>query len=143
MFNKNQITMNQKEFESRHGKAVATDFYQKVIEPAYMASSYADKDVFVNAWDTPEHEDIIRNLTKVAESTRESLSCALKMQDRLAYFIADMAHLAEAGIDTGAELRKMAVEVLGERAYLSYKAVKGYELCLADREALIRILDQE
>lgn len=134
--------MTQKEFEARLGKPVETDFYNKVVEPAYMASSYADKDVFVSAWKTPEHEDIIRNLAKVAESNREALSNALKLQDELAYFIADMAHLAFNAIGNGAELRKKAIEVLGKCEYIKYIITKGYELEQYDREDLLRILSK-
>ena len=132
--------MNQKEFEARLGKSVETDFYNKVVEPAYMASSYADKDVFVNAWKTPEHEDIIRNLTKMAEQYREGMSNALKLQDELAYFIADMAHLAFNAVSNGKELRKKAVEVLGKAEYLKYILRSGYELEQYDREDLLNLI---
>jgi len=134
--------MTQQEFETRLNKNVPTDFYQKVIEPAYMASSYADKDLFVKAWDTPNHEEIIRNLTKVAEANREALSGALKLQDQLLYFIADMAHIALNGGCTGKELRKKAVEVLGRKEYLKYIITKGYELEQYDREDLLNILNK-
>lgn len=134
--------MQQKEFEARLGKSVSTDFYQNVIEPAYMASFYADKDVFVSAWKTPDHEDIIRNLSKVAEANREALSGALKLQDELAHFIADMAHLAFNAIGNGRELRKKAVEVLGKREYLKYVITKGYELEQYDREDILNILSK-
>lgn len=132
--------MNQKEFEARLGKPVEADFYNKVVEPAYMASSYADKDVFVNAWKTPEHEDIIRNLTKMAEQYREGMSNALKLQDELAYFIADMAHLAFNAVGNGKELRKKAVEVLGKAEYLKYILRSGYELEQYDREDILTLL---
>lgn len=134
--------MQQKEFEARLGKSVSTDFYQNVIEPAYMASSYADKDVFVSAWKTPDHEDIIRNLSKVAEANREALSGALKLQDELAYFIADMAHLAFSGVGNGKELRRKAVEVLGKHAYLKHILTKGYDLEQYDREDILNILSK-
>lgn len=134
--------MTQQEFETRFGKTVPTDFYQKVIEPAYLASSYQDKDIFVSAWTTPDHEDIIRNLTKVAEANREALSNALKLQDELAFFIADMAHLAFNAIGNGQELRKKAVEVLGRREYLRHIITNGYELEQYDREDLLNILDK-
>jgi len=134
--------MTQQEFENRYGKKVDREYYERVIEPAYMASSYADKDVFVSAWDTPDHEDIIRNLTKVAEVNREALSGALKMQDELARFIADMAHLAFNAIGNGKELRKKSVEVLGCTEYLKYVISKGYELEQYDRDDLLRILDK-
>lgn len=134
--------MTQREFENRLGKKVDTDFYNKVVEPAYMASSYADKDVFVSAWNTPDHEDIIRNLTKVAETNREALSNALKLQDELAYFIADMAHLAFSSRTNGAELRRKAIEVLGKQAYLKHLLESDYELEQYDREDLINLLSK-
>lgn len=127
--------MTQKEFEARYGKKVEREYYERVIEPAYMATSYADKDVFVNAWKTPDHEDIIRNLTKVAECNREALSNALKLQDELAYLIAD-----EAEASSNSRLREKAIEILGKKEYLIYKLEKGYNLWEADRALLISII---
>lgn len=134
--------MLQKEFETRLGKTVSTDFYQNVVEPAYMASTFQDKDVFVNAWNTPEHEDIIRILAKVAENNREVYAATLRLQDELSYFIADMAHLAFNGVSIGQELRKKAVEILGKREYLKHVISKGYDLEQYDREDLLNILDK-
>ena len=128
--------MTHAEFETRYGKKVEREYYERVIEPAYMATSYADKDVFVNAWKTPDHEDIIRNLTKVAECNREALSNALKLQDELAYLIAD-----EAEASSNSRLRAKAIEILGKKEYLAYKIRNGYNLWEADRKILLDILD--
>ena len=127
--------MTQKEFETRYGKKVEREYYERVIEPAYMATSYADKDAFVNAWTTPDHEDIIRNLTKVAECNREALSNALKLQDELAYLIAD-----EAEASSNSRLREKAIEILGKKEYLIYKLEKGYNLWEADINLILSII---
>lgn len=133
--------MNQQEFEARIGQPVSSIFYMMTIEPAYMASSYTDKDDFAAAWNSPEHGEVIRNLSKVAEANRESMSAALKGQNTLAYFIADQAHLAHISGDSVAEdLRAKAVEWLGKPEYIKYILSHGYELTDADRDLILNMI---
>lgn len=134
--------MTHAEFENSYGKKVEREYYDNVIEPAYMASSYADKDDFVRGWNTPEHDEVIRNLSKVAEANRNALSGALKLQDDLAYFIADMANLAAKGVNVYSELRKKAVEVLGRQNFLSYSISNCFDLQQEDREDLLKIINK-
>lgn len=120
--------MNQQEFEARIGQPVSSIFYMMTIEPAYMASSYTDKDDFAAAWNSTEHGEVIRNLSNVAESARKAL-------DTLAYFIADQAQFAHINGDTVAEdLRATAIEWLGEREYINYILYRGFGLSDADRD---------
>ena len=133
--------MNQQEFEARIGQPVSSIFYMMTVEPAYMASSYTDKDDFAAAWNSAEHGEVIRNLSKVAESNRESMSAALKGQDILAHFIADQAHLAHISGDSVAEdLRSKAVEWLGKPEYIKYILSHGYELTNADRDLILNMI---
>lgn len=143
--------MQQKEFETRTGKEVTPasfDYANRV----YMAAGEMDKDSFCKEYFTKKvyESDIVCNLTEEVEALqrqiknlKEALDGALKLQDSLSYFIADMAHLAFNGVSTGSELRKKAVEVLGKRAYLKHILTKGYELEQYDREDLVSILSTE
>ena len=142
--------MTQQEFETRTGLNVsATEF--DYIHRVYMATNF-QKDDFCKEWKanhTLRSSNIVCDLMmqkeasdRVAEANHEALSNALKMQDELAKFIADMAHLAFSARSNGKELRRKAVEVLGKHEYLKYVITKGYELEQYDREDLLNILSE-
>lgn len=142
--------MTQQEFETRTGlKITAIEF--DYVNRVYMATN-SQKDDFCEEWKnnhTLRSSNIVCDLMmqkecadRVAEDLKDALSGALKMQDELATFIADMAHLAFSGISNCLELRHKAVEVLGKKAYLKHIITKGYELERNDREALLAILSK-
>lgn len=147
--------MLHKEFEERTGIQVSDEAYKK-IDALYMATTLT-KDEFCDHYVPTMSEnpivDSLRNVVDVyrkaydnnqqdINNLRESLSNALKLQDELATFIADMAHLAFNAIGNGAELRKKAIEVLGKREYIKYIITKGYELEQYDKEDILKLLDK-
>lgn len=143
--------MTQKEFETRTDKEVTTNCFD-YANRVYMAAGEMDKDSFCKEYFNKKvfESDIVCNLTVEVETlqrqlkaNRDALEGALKLQDELAYFIADMAHLAFNAIGNGKELRKKAVEVLGKREYLKHIITKGYELEQYDIEDLVNILSKE
>lgn len=142
--------MTQQEFETRSGlKITATEF--DYVNRVYKATNF-QKDDFCKEWKnnpTLRSSNIVCDLMmqkecadRVTETHKEALSNALKMQDELATFIADMAHLAFSGISNGQELRRKAIEVLGRNAYLQHIITRGYELEQYDREDLLAILSK-
>lgn len=142
--------MTQKEFETRTNILgnEAFDYANRV----YMAAGQMDKDDFCTEWkkQTIRESNIVNALTmevetlqRQAKANHDALEGTLKLQDELAYFIADMAHLAFNAIGNGNELRKKAVEVLGKREYLKHVITKGYELEQYDIEDLVNILSKE
>lgn len=143
--------MTQKEFETRFGQEVTPECFD-FANRVYMAAGQMDKDSFVKEWKKSDirNSDTVATLAYEVEALqnqisdlKEALAGALLGQDNLAYFIADMAHLAFNGISNGSELRKKAVEILGKRAYLKHVISKGYELEQYDREDLVNILSKE
>lgn len=143
--------MTKQEFESRTGKEVTTNCFD-YANRVYMAAGQMDKDAFCKEYFSKKafESDIVCNLTVEVETLQRQLKAhhdalegALRMQDELAHFIADMAHLAFNAIGNGKELRKKAVEVLGKQDYLKYVITRGYELEQYDREDLINILSKE
>jgi len=142
--------MTQKEFETRFGQEVTPECFD-FANRIYMAAGQMDKDDFVKEWKKHDvrNSDIVSTLACEVEALnhqinnlKEALDGALRLQDELSYFIADMAHLAFNSISNGAELRKKAVEVLGKRAYLRHVISKGYELEQYDRDLLLNILSE-
>ena len=142
--------MTQKEFETLTGQTItATEF--DYVNRVYMAT-ILQKDEFCKEWKenpTLRSSNIVCDLMmqkecsdRVVETHKDALSNALKMQDEIAAFIADMAHLAFSGISIGQELRRKAVEVLGRKAYLQHIITRGYELEQYDREDLLAILSK-
>ena len=140
--------MTQKEFETRFGQEVTPESFD-YANRVYMAAGNLDKDDFCKEWKNQHirNSDTVTALTmevetlqRQAKANHDALEGALKLQDELAYFIADMAHLAFNAIGNGAELRKKAIEVLGKREYLKHVITRGYELEQFDRDALVEIL---
>ena len=143
--------MTQKEFETRFGQEVTPECFD-FANRIYMAAGQMDKDDFVKEWTKHDvrNSDIVSTLACEVEALnhqinnlKEALDGALRLQDDLSYFIADMAHLAFNAIGNGKELRRKAVEVLGKRAYIKYVIAKGYELEQYDREDILHILNAE
>lgn len=140
--------MTQKEFETRFGQEVPTESFD-YANRVYMAAGDIDKDKFCKEWKDQHlrNSDTVTALTMEVEklngilkANQNHLDGALKLNYELTHFIADMAHLAFSGISNGAELRKKAIAVLGQRGYLKHFIERGYELEQFDRDALVEIL---
>ncbi len=127
--------MTQKEFENLTGKKIDADIYRDIVEPAYMASSYTDKEKFAIAWGTTGHFGVIKDLTKQADSYDAAFRQMAKDRREMGYYLADQAEKWSA-----TDLREKAIEILGEKEYLIYKLEKGYNLWEADRALLISII---
>ena len=140
--------MTQKEFETRFGQEVPAESFD-YANRVYMAAGDIDKDKFCEEWKDQHlrNSDIVTALTMEVEKLNGNLKekqnyleGAINLQDELAHFIADMAHLSFSGISNGAELRKKAIAVLGKREYLKHFITRGYELEQFDRDAIVEIL---
>lgn len=127
--------MTQQEFETLTGKKIDADVYRSIVEPAYMASSFSDKQKFAIAWDTTGHFGIINDLTKQADSYDAALRQMSKERRDMGYYLADQAEKC-----SSSDLREKAIEILGEKEYIRYKISKPYNLWDADRELLLSII---
>ena len=127
--------MTHAEFENLTGKKIDADIYRDIVEPAYMASSYTDKEKFAAAWQTPMHIGIINDLTKQAASYDAALRQMAKDRRDMGYYLADQAEKWSAP-----DLRDKAIEILGEKEYIAYKLASGHNLWAADRDLILTII---
>lgn len=127
--------MTHAEFENLTGKKIDADVYRSIVEPAYMASSYTDKEKFAIAWDTTGHFGIINDLTKQADRYDAALRKMSKERRDMGYYLANLADKC-----SSSDLREKAIEILGEKEYLIYKLKKGYIFLEADRALLIDLI---
>ena len=127
--------MTHTEFENLTGKKIDADIYRDIVEPAYMASSYTDKEKFAIAWDTTGHFGIIQDLTKQADSYDAALRQMAKERRDMGYYLADQAEKWSA-----TDLREKAIEILGEKEYIAYKMLKSYNLWSADRDLILSLI---
>lgn len=128
--------MTHAEFENLLGRKIDADVYHSVVEPAYMASSYSDKENFVISWDTTEHIGIITDLTHQVEGYAKSYRALADQRSEMGYFLAEQAEVGSSSM-----LRAKAIEILGERDYITWKIRNGYNLWESDRKLLLSILD--
>ena len=127
--------MTQQEFENLPGKKIDNDIYRSIVEPAYMASSFSDKEKFAIAWGTTGHFGIINDLTKQVEGYDKSFRSLYDDKQEMGYFLADQAEKC-----SSSDLRDKAIEILGEHRYIVYKIHKNYNLWEDDRKLLLSIL---
>lgn len=127
--------MTQQEFETLTGKKIDADVYRSIVEPAYMASSFSDKQKFAIAWDTTGHYGLIADLTKQVDGYSAAFRQMEKDRAEMGYYLADQAEKC-----SSSDLREKAIEILGEKEYIIYKLKKGYNLWETDRALLISII---
>ena len=128
--------MTHAEFETLTGKKIDADVYRDIVEPAYMATSFTDKEKFAAAWNTQQHMGIINDLVNQVEGYAKSYRALADEKATMGYFLADQAELS-----SSSALRAEAIKIMGEKDYLSYKIRQGYNLWEADRKILLDILD--
>lgn len=127
--------MTQQEFENLIGKEIDRDVYRSIVEPAYMASSYTDKEKFAIAWDTTGHYGLITDLTKQVDGYSAAFRQMEKDRAEMGYYLADQAEKC-----SSSDLREKAIEILGEKEYIAYKMMKSYNLWSADRDLILSLI---
>lgn len=127
--------MQQIEFETLTGKKVDNETYRDIIEPAYMASSFYDKVNFAAAWNTPQHTGIIRDLTNQVEGYEKSYKAIAAQRTEMGYFLAEQAE-----VTSSATLREKAIEILGEKEYITWKINGGHTIWNLDRELILNLI---
>lgn len=127
--------MTHAEFENLTGKKIDADIYRDIVEPAYMASSYNDKKDFATAWNTTQHMGIIRDLTDRVDTYESSIRQMAQDRLDLGHYLADQAEKC-----SSSDLREKAIEILGEKEYISYKMEKSYNLWDADRAMILSLI---
>lgn len=119
--------MLQEEFTDRTGYVPQGDEFFKIHE-MYMSTDL-DKDDFCKAW---VHEKKL--LVEIVKQTTRARQLHQEM-DNLADFLITQAEKWSAS-----DLRKKAIEMLGEREYIRRKVTRGFDLWSDDRELINEIL---
>lgn len=127
--------MTQKEFETRIGHEVTGDEFDRA-NAIYMAAGDMDKDRFCADYKRHKDSEIIGVLFETADGLSDNLYVLRKERECLVDFLIDQAERYFAG-----ELRDKAIDMIGAKEYLRKKIERGYNLWDADRELLIRLLD--
>ena len=125
--------MTHAEFEKLTGKKVPADFYYSIVEPAYMESTYNDKQAFAADWNNTGNAAIIRNLTERIKAQNIIIEKMRFDKEDLGHFLADNAHL-------GKEHRERAIEILGERDYIKHQIQSGHGLLEVDKDLLLNLI---
>lgn len=135
--------MMQKEFEERTGMQVTPAEYEK-IEKLYMNSGNIDKDTFCKEYKKIASSEIVKELQmslRIAENKiqqKDTQIAAYKRDlDGAAKFIMEAE---EYGCKSEAA-RGKAIELLGQKDYLTRKLQRGYKLTEADRKILAEMME--
>lgn len=154
------------EFIKRTGFTPTADCYHKHIEPGYM-NSKLDKDEWCKIWkksdgialayqwqaeQTAIAEKEIADLKKQVEKAEETNDKLADAQDQLKTIGDECCKLRDERLDmigfiieqsekyASKELRQKAIEMMGEKAYLSYKIINKMNLWDVDRQLLVENL---
>ncbi len=135
--------MMQKEFEERTGMKVTAEEYAK-IEKLYMAAGNMDKDAFCEEYKYLQSSPLVQELQtslRIAENKIQQKDTQIeaykKDLDGAARFIMEAE---EYGCKSEAA-RGKAIEILGQKDYLTRKLQRGFKLTEADRKILAEILE--
>lgn len=136
--------MLQKEFEERIGGSVTPEFY-KMVERIYMACEL-DKDEFCELWKKQDLMPILTSVVAEKEKLEMAYSNSIKQYNdydkyieveklKLAKFL-----LAKAEKYEDRDLRRKAVDLIGERAVVIAKFEDDMEIWDEDREYILNNL---
>ncbi len=146
MFERHTIFINQKyyramlksEFIDRTHIQVTDEEFDH-INFMYMESGQGmDKDKFCSDWLKHKDSLLLNEFYKQTNRLKDKMDEAREVVSRLTEFIVDQAEAT-----SSPAMREKAIELLGEKAYIRLKIMKGHTLWAADNEALLRILDGE
>ena len=136
--------MLQKEFEVRIGAQTTPEFYKKV-EKIYLACEL-DKDEFCELWKKQDLKPILDSVVEEKEKLEMAYSNSIKQyNERDAYIEVEKLKLAKFLL-TKAEkyedrdLRRQAVDLIGERAVVIAKFEDDMEIWDEDREYILNNL---
>lgn len=128
--------MTQQEFETRIGNAVCAEDFEKANR-AYMAAGILNKDTFCKSWknDPVNQSVIVDYLVDQVEKLSQSLSRYMAQVDDLARLAADKSYDHDDD-----ELRRAAIEALGDREYIKHILSQGADLSSDDRDLVLELL---
>lgn len=131
--------MTREEFQNLTGITVDLDEYE-AIEQIYYADANLPKEAFCKwfktAADANGYSLIIAAGNKLLTNERD-LREAKHERDELAIFIAEQAEESSSSV-----LRKKAIEMMGERQYISWKIENGKRLWKLDLELIKELINQ-
>lgn len=129
--------MTQQEFEARIGTTVSPDVFE-TANRAYMACGDSmDKDTFCEIWKTEIRGNfqLVSILTAQVEKFAHVMGNALEGQDNLARLAADKSYDHDDD-----ELRRAAIDALGDREYIKHILSQGADLSSDDRDLVLELL---
>lgn len=139
--------MNKKEFESRIGSEVSNTTFD-YANRVYMAAGDMDKEDFCADWkkNKVEKSNIVSALTLEVEGLNAALksanSCYERAEQGLRDFAGQMADflIIQAEKWSASDLRRKAIDLVGNKEYLRRKIEMGFDLWKEDRELIVKYL---
>lgn len=141
------------EFIERTGFAPTKDCYEQFIEPKYMNSNLGKNDwckdwkkydgieeayIWQVTHDEAERKSLllkVQEKEKIIGMLQSDLEKVDKRNQMMAFFLIDQSEKY-----SSTELREKAIEMIGEKSYLTYKINLGMNIWELDRELLIKYL---
>lgn len=129
--------MTQQEFEARIGTPVSPDVFETANRAYMAAGDNIDKDTFCELWKTEIRGNfqLVSILTAQVEHFSHLASLALEAKEDLARLAADKSYDHD-----DKELRRAAIEYLGEREYIKHILSQGADLSSDDRDLVLELL---
>lgn len=129
--------MTREEFINRTNYNATADEYG-FIKRVYMAAGDSiDKDQFCKDFNTLGITPTITSLTESVENSKATIEDLAHTIHKLAIFIAKQAEET-----SSAALRKKAIQLLGEREYITWKIESGKDLWQLDLNIIKNLINQ-
>lgn len=138
--------MMKQEFEERANFKISLECYHSLIEPGYNASKL-DKDEWVKEWKKnggfqKAYDWEKERVNKLQKGNKALTEESIEMDEKLAEQTHANMQLAEYLIEKGtqysdSEMLTKAKELLGEKAYITYKLENNIELTDEDKKFIL------
>lgn len=129
--------MTREEYNNRTTANVTEDEFS-LINRVYMAAGdNIDKDQFCKDFKNSGLTPTIAALTERVENSKATIEDLARTIHKLAIFIAKQAEET-----SSATLRKKAIQMLGEREYITWKIESGKNLWQLDLDLIKRLINQ-
>lgn len=129
--------MTREEFNNRTNANVTEDEFSFINRVYMAAGDCIDKDQFCKDYNKSGITPTIASLTERVESAHNIISECKHTISELAIFIAEQAEES-----SSSALRKKAIEMMGERQYISWKIENGKRLWQLDLELIKELINQ-
>lgn len=105
------------------------------VENMYMTADNMDKYSFCQDWKKHHDSELVQLFYDKCNRLQAEATALSGQISQLAMFMMEQAEKY-----SSAEMREKAIELLGEREYLTIKIQKGYNLWEKDRELIVSLI---